>query len=373
MDNIQGIREKFPVTKNKVFLNHAGYSPLPQPVADAMKQYNEDLCKFDIDEAKYSLGKELFAELVGAESDEIALVQNTSTGLNIVANMLEYPRGANIVTTDMEYPSVVYPWFSKKLGVKIRYVKNVGGKVKPADLEKAVDDKTVAIVVSHVEYVNGFQHNLKMLAEIAHEHGAYLVVDAIQSLGVVPVNLKKNDVDFLTSSCYKWLLGPAGAGYLYVRRELVDKFEPPFIGWASVKPEVFETIEFWDIWQLRLSETASRFEVGSPGFINFIGAAAALQLLLDVGIENIQERVFSLTESLIDSLKNLDVRLTTPTNLEARSGIVHFIIDKAQEKADKLSEKGIIVSPRSNGLRVAPHFYNTKQEIELLIHELKTA
>jgi len=372
MINVREIREKFPVTRSKVFLNHAAYSPLPQPVVDVMRKYNEELCRYEINESKYSLGQEIFAKLVGAEKGEVALVPNTSTGLNIVANMLDYPAGSNVVTTDLEYPSVVYPWLKKKLGVEVRYVKNVDGRVFVEDMEKAINDQTVVVTISHVGYANGFRHDLKILAEIAHEHGAYLIVDAIQSLGTIPVDVERDDVDFLTASCYKWLLGPAGVGYLYVRKELVERFDPPFIGWASVKPEVFETLEFWDIWQLQLSKTASRFEVGSPSFISFVGAATAIQLLLDIDIENIQKRVLGLTELLIDSVKNLGFRLTTPEDKECRSGIVHFLIDKAQERLERLRKKGIVVSARSNGLRVAPHFYNTEEEIERLIRELKT-
>lgn len=370
--DIHQIRRMFPITRGKVFLNHSAYSPLPQPVADVMRKYNDDLCRFEIDDSKYSLGQEFFAKLTGSEKDEIALVPNTSTGLNIVVNMLDYSRGSNVVTTDLEYPSVVYPWLKKKLGIQVRYVKNVGGKVLVGDVEKAVDDRTAAITISHVEYVNGFRHNLRSLAEIAHEHGAYLVVDGIQSLGAMPVDVRRDSVDFLTASCYKWMLGPAGAGYLYVCKELVEKLEPPFIGWASVKPEVFETIDFWDIWQLQLSETASRFEVGCPSFISFVGAAAALQLLLDVSIDRIQKRVLGLTESLMDSVRNLGFHLTTPEDRERRSGIVHFLVDRPQEMTERLRKKGIIISARSNGLRVAPHFYNTEEEIDRLIKELKS-
>lgn len=371
MKNIHEIREKFPVTRSKVFLNHSAYSPLSQPVVDVMKQYNEELSRFEIDESEYSLGQESFAKLIGVEKSEIALVQNTSTGLNIVANMLECPKNSNVVTTDMEFPSVVYPWLRKKRGVELRYVKSVGGRVLVEDVERAVDDHTVAVAISHVEYVNGFRNNLKSLAKIAHEHGAYLVVDAIQSLGVMPVDMKRDDVDFLTASCYKWLLGPAGAGYLYVRKGLIEKFEPPFAGWASVRSQVFDTIDFWDIRRLQLSPTASRFEIGSPSFVSFVGAAVAIQLLLDIGIKRIQRRVLGLTDLLINSVRDLGFQLTTPEDRECRSGIVHFLADKPQEKEEKLRRNGIIISARSNGLRVAPHFYNTEEEIELLIRTLK--
>jgi selenocysteine lyase/cysteine desulfurase len=253
----------------------------------------------------------------------------------------------------------------------VRYVENENGIVPVEAIKSAVDDKTVALAISHVVYVNGFRHDLKALAKIAHEHGAYLVVDAIQSLGAVPVDVQSDEVDFLTASCYKWLLGPAGAGYLYVKKEHVEDFEPIFVGWASMKPAVFETVDFWDIWQLQLSETASRYELGAPSFVSYVGARAAIQLLLDVGIENIHKRVLDLTDMLIENVKELGLQLTTPEGKPYRSGIVHFHIDNAKAMETKMNQTGIIISARSNGLRVAPHFYNTAEEINRFIQELK--
>jgi len=372
MEDIRRLREQFPVTKSKVFLNHAAQSPLPRPVIEAMQKFMDAFSETGIMNSDPAEPKRLFAKLIGASSyDEIAYVTNTSTGLNIVAHMLNYPQGSNVVTTDLEYPSVVYPWLNPRLDVKVRYVKNVGGKILMSDMEKAVDDKTVAVAVSHVEYVNGFRHDLGSLADIAHEHNAYLIVDAIQSAGVVPIDVKRDYVDFLTAGCYKWLLGPAGAGFLYLRQDLIDKFEPPFIGWASVKPEVFETIDFWDIWNLKLATTASRFEVGWPSVYSFVGAAAALKLLLETRISKIEERVLALTSRLIEAVKQLGLQLQTPEEpLKCRSGVVNFLIDKPQERVKQLEEKGITVSARAHGLRVSPHFYNTEEEIDRLVHEI---
>jgi len=372
MEDVRRLREQFPVTKNKVFLNHAAQSPLPKPVVEAMREFMEGFSETGVMNNDLDEPKRLFAKLIGATShDEIAYVTNTSTGLNIAAHMLNYQPDSNVVTTDLEYPSVVYPWLSPKLGVKVRYVKNVGGKILLSDMERAVDDKTVAVAVSHVKYVNGFRHDLRSLADIAHEHGAYLIVDAIQSAGVVPIDVERDNVDFLTTGCYKWLLGPAGAGFLYLRQGLIDEFEPPFIGWASVKPEVFETIEFWDIWNLQLATTASRFEVGWPSVYSLVGAAVAVKLLLDAGIPNIEKRVLALTSRLIDAVKQRGLKLQTPEEpLECRSGVVNFLIDRPQERVERLEEKGIIVSARAHGIRVSPHFYNTEEEIDRLIDEL---
>ena len=373
MENVNAIRELFPVVKNKVFLNHAAQSPLPKPVADAVKRCVEEFSLFgNVSTSEWDdCGKALFARLVGAKPEEIALAENTSVGLNIAANMLEYPPDSKIVTTDLEYPSVVYPWLKRSLGVKIHYVKNVGGKVQLEDFEKAVDDKTVAVAVSHVEYANGFRNDLKALSQITHEHGAYLIVDAIQSAGVIPIDVKRDGVDFLTTACYKWLLSPPGAAYLYVREDLIENFEPPYIGWASVKQEIFETVDFWDIWSLRLSETASRFEVGTPSFLSFVGAAEAIKMLLGFGIENIEKRVLRLTDHLIEAVKDLGLKLQTPEEPQHRSGIVNFKVKKPKEVVEHLKSKNIVVSARANGIRVSPHFYNTKEEIDKLVNEIK--
>jgi selenocysteine lyase/cysteine desulfurase len=372
MENIHKIREQFPITKNKIFLNHAAQSPLPKPVADAVRKFADDFSNFGTTSIEWNDGgKPFFAKLIQAKPEEIAFVENTSIGMNIAANVLHYPTDSKIVTTDLEYPSVVYPWLRKSLGVKVHYVKNVDGKILLEDMEKAVDDKTVAVAVSHVEYVNGFRHDLRALSEIAHEHGAHLIVDAIQSAGAMQIDVKKDDVDFLATACYKWLLSPPGAGYLYVKKELIEKFEPPFVGWASVKPEIFDTIDFWDIWSLRLSETASRFEVGSPSFISLTGAAEALKMILNFGIENIEKRILKITDHLIESVKSLGLKLQTPEEPQHRSGVVNFKIDKPKEIAESLQRKGIIVSARAHGLRVSPHFYNTEEEIDKFVQEVK--
>ncbi|MGD8565650.1 MAG: aminotransferase class V-fold PLP-dependent enzyme [Candidatus Bathyarchaeota archaeon] len=366
------IRNQFPITKNKIFLNHAGQSPLPKNVADIIHQYVNDISGLGSTSIEWEDGgKSYFAELIGAKTKEIAFIENTSLGLNIAANVLDYSPGSKIVTTDLEYPSVVYPWLRKRLGVAVDYIKNINGKIMIEDVEKAVDDKTRALVISHVEYANGFRHDLKALGEIAHDHGAYLIVDAIQSTGAVQVNVVQDEVDFLAASCYKWLLGPPGAGYLYVREDLIDQFEPPLVGWASVKKQVFETIDFFDIWKLELSDSACRYEIGCPSFISLTGAKEAIKILLKYGMKKIERRILSLTAYLIDLINDLGLTLQTSEEQQHRSGIVNFIVKDPLKAVEKLSEKGIIVAARTHGIRVSPHFYNSEEEIDKLIEEIK--
>jgi selenocysteine lyase/cysteine desulfurase len=372
MENIEKVREQFPITKNKAFLNHAAQSPLPKPVADVMRKCIDEQSNLGTTSVEWNDGgKPCFAKLIGAGPGEIAFVENTSMGLNIVANMLQYPHGSKVVTTDLEYPSAVYPWLRKRLGVRVHYVKNVEGKILLDDMEKAVDDKTVAVVVSHVEYANGFRHNLKVLSEIAHDHGAYLIVDAIQSVGTMLVDAKRDDVDFLTLSCYKWLLSPPGVGYLYVKDDLIEKFEPPFVGWASVNQEIFETADMWDIYEMPLAKTASRFEAGTPSYPSLTAADTAMKMLLDFGVENIHKRIVLLTDHLIENIKRLRLEVQTPLEKHYRSGIVNFKIREPGKVVEKLKKKGIVVSARDNGIRVSPHFYNTETEINKLVKEIK--
>ena len=371
LEDVQKMREDFPITEKKTFLNHAGVSPLPRQASQAIRSYLGKRALLDEDGFDLNESRGLFAQLVHAEPSEIALVPNTSTGMSIAANILEYPSGSNIVITDLEYPSVVYPWLREKLKprVTVRYVRNVEGEIRLADFEKKVDDDTVAVAVSHVEYANGFRNDLKAIAELAHRHGAFLVVDACQSAGALNIDVKRDDIDFLTTSCYKWLLGPCGAGFLYVKKDLIERSEPVFVGWASVKDEVFETIELWDNRELPLSETARRFETGTPSLLCYVGATAATKLLLKTGMDKVEGHVTGLAGFLIESLKEAGFKVQTPEALQHRSGIVNFLVDKPKEKAEKLRKKGIIVSARMNGIRVSPHFYNTEEELERLVAE----
>jgi len=373
MKDLNRIREYFPIVKEKVFLNHAGVSPICVPVAEAIQNYLKHRTLGDEGEFNIDSARDLFARLIGADSEEIALVPNTSTGLSIVANLLKYPRGSNIVTSDLEFPSVVYPWLRIKMksNLETRYVKNVKGELQLEDFEKRVDDHTVAVIISHVEYANGFKNDLKAIAEIAHQHGAFLIVDACQSAGAMSIDVKQQGVDFLATSCYKWLLGPSGAGFLYVRKDMIEKAEPIFVGWASVKQEIFETVGLWNNTQLILSETARRFEVGTPSEISYAGAAAALRLILEYGIKKIENRIMELTSYLIERLKEEGFTLQTPENPPNRSGIVNFKASKPKERVENLSRRGVVVSARMDGIRVSPHFYNTKDELEKFLTCIK--
>jgi len=373
MKPIDRIRRLFPIVKEKIFLNHAGVSPICTPVEEAIRDHLNSRMRGDQADFDGEQAKRLFARLINARQEEIALVPNTSTGLSIVANLLRYPRGSNIVTSDLEFPSVVYPWLmvKAKSGLEVRYVRNVGGRLPVEAFEKAVDDQTVAVVISHVEYANGFRNDLAGIAEVAHECGALLVVDACQSAGALRIDVKRHGIDYLATSCYKWLLGPSGMGFLYVRDDLIRDAEPIFVGWASADQRIFKTADLWDNRRIVLSETASRFEVGTLSALSLVGATAALRLILSYGIERIESRILELTGYLLNRLGEEGFPAQTPSEPHSRSGIVNFRVSDPERIVKDLRRRNVIVSARMNGIRVSPHFYNTREEIDGLLTSLR--
>lgn len=361
--NVEKIRAvEFPESKNLIYLNNAATGLVPSSAIKAMEEALKLLTRGNYWSYWYEKVKEVknsFAKLIGATKEEIAILENTSTGINLVASMLNYEPASNIVLNDLEFPANFYPWL--KRGVKVKILKNKKGKVSIQDYEKAIDDNTIIVPVSHVAYSNGFRQDIKALAEIAHKHNALLLVDAIQSLGALEVNVRNLDIDFLVTGCQKWLLSPPGTGFLWIKKERFEKLNSKLIGWLSVaKPEEYKL-------DLKLSKTASRYELGTPNILGYFGVFESLKLILKLGVKNIERRILDLTDILINLLKQKNLKLYTPLEKECRSGIVNFKIKNAKEIVKKLRKSLIIVSCRNNGIRVAPHFYNTEEELEKMM------
>ena len=366
------VRMDFPIVDEKVFLNHAGISPCPRQVKEAMEAHLCAWATMDLKLDEMEEARRVFATLIDAKPDEVALMPNTSMGINTAAHAIDYPKSCNVVTTDLEFPSVVYPFLSLKRsrGVELRVVKNIGGRIALEDVEQAADDRTALIAISHVEYGNGFRNDLKELSKVAHEHGAYILVDAIQSLGALKVDVKRLDVDFLACGGYKWLMAPLGTGFLYVREELVEKLEPSYPGWASATPEAIRSFENRS---LELAKTATRFETGTGSLIGFIGAHAAVNLILRRSVEAIEERVLALTGYLIEKLREIGAVVQSPLEPESRSGIVNFKVGDPEALVKRLQAKGFIVSARAGGIRVSPHYYNLEEEVDRFTLEVGEA
>jgi cysteine desulfurase/selenocysteine lyase len=370
--NIDLIRSEFPVTSKYAYFDHAAVGPLPARVLETTKRVVQEKSEGDIHWESWEEGAEAarksIAELVRAREEEIALTTSTSEGLAIVANGLSYEKDQNIVTCDMEFASNLFPWqvITKRHGLELRVVRNHEGTLRMEDFSDVIDAKTKLVAISYVQYSNGFRTNLAELSKIAHENGAYVVTDAVQAVGQMPIDVSKLGVDFLASSGYKWLLSPISTGFLYVKRSLMDELWPTIVGYRSDENPMDFSYR-----NLRPAQSARRYEAGQLNFPGFAGMKEAISLLQDVGLENVWNRIRSHIELLRDGIKkNSTFQIRSSMDEKSRSGILNLACQNPDSIAERLFKQGIVISVRGGGLRISPHFYNTEEEIQRLLSEL---
>lgn len=370
--NIDLIRSEFPVTNNYAYFDHAAVGPLPTRVLEATKRVVQEKSEGDIHweswEEHAEAARKSIAELIGAREEEIALTTSTSEGLAIVANGLSYEKDQNIVTCDMEFASNLFPWqaLTKRHGLELRVVRNHEGTLRMEDFSDVIDAKTKLVAISYVQYSNGFRTDLGELSKIAHENGAYVVTDAVQAVGQMPIDVTNLGVDFLASSGYKWLLSPISTGFLYVRRNLFDELWPTIVGYRSDENPMDFSYR-----NLQPAQTARRYEAGQLNFPGFAGMKEAIGLLQDFGIENVWSRIHSHIDLLRNGIeKSSTFQIRSSMGEKSRSGILNLACQNPDSIAERLFEHGIVISVRGGGLRISPHFYNTEEEIRKLLSEL---
>ncbi len=374
---MENVKEDFPISKEIVYMNTAAISLKPLQVIDSMTEFMRNYemngtfnFSDSLEEEVLENARCMIAELIGCTKDDIALTTNTSEGINFIAHAIKFDHGNNVVTTDLEFPTVTYPWLriAKEKGVEVRFASNRNGIVSVEDLEKLVDNRTKVIALSHVEYSSGLRYNLREIAELAHRHGAILLVDAVQSLGVVPLNVRREEVDVLASAAYKWLLGPFGAGFVYMKKEFYDNVEPLFVGWRS-------SIEHkeYDPRRYTLPNAARKFEYGGMPYTPIYGLTKAIEYIMDLEVENIRNYVMNITQKLMEKLNDLGAQTLTPFNQEQRAGIVAVRFEKMDydRAVEELAKEKIVVSKRMNALRISPHIYNTEDEVEKIVQAIK--
>ena len=384
---LSGLRKNFPITEKAVYMNHGAISPCPSYVREAILKHLEDWSNMNPDfmslvpyggegpgQGETSAVKQAFANLVKAKPNEIALVPNTNIGLNTIVHALRISRGKNIIMPEaaIEHPTYL-PNLLEENGIETRYVERKNGRFLPDDVEKKVDKNTALIFMCHAEYGLGTRNDVKAMAEIAHRHGVRILIDAFQSVGALKVDVKALDVDFLSTGTYKWMLGIKGTGFLYVKDALIPELKPALFGWAN-GPYHDSYKKANKSWITGVHESASRFETGSSSIIGFVAAKAAIDFLLQIGMERIEKRLMDVTGYLIGKLQSLGVEIYSPLEPSARSGNVTFKFKNAPEVVQKIRKKGFWVSGGFHyldGIRASPHFYNTEDEVDRLLKELK--
>ncbi len=369
MSNWHQWRKQFPVTEKYIYLNHAGIAPLPLRVRQAMGGFLDDAThngavNSDRWAATAGACREAAAKLIKADADEIAFMKNTTQGIIIAANGIDWREGDNVVTTAVEFPANVYPWWNlKRLGVETRMVPEREGRIHIEDIEAAIDGRTQVVTISHVEFASGFRNDIAAIGKICRESGVWFVVDAIQSLGAINLDVKTCGIDILAADGHKWLLAPEGVAIFYCAQEKQDKLINTNVGWASViNPRDFLNYD------LTPKRDATRFEEGTYNSVGLYGLGTAIALLLEIGVPNIEQRVLDLTDRLINGLRAKGYHLLTPAGESERSGIVVFESDQysSAELCERLRQKNVIGAERG-GVRLSPHFYNLEAEIDQVL------
>ncbi len=367
-------RQLMPVATKWAYLDHAAVAPIPATTADAVRRWAEQAAlqgELACTEWKLRLRhtRERAATLLGCDVDEIALVGNTTTGINLVAFGLEWRPGDNVVFPASEFPTNQYPWLAlARLGIEPRRVEVQPGRPLLDSLRAACDRNTKLIAVSWVQFADGYRIDLADLCQMARQVGALTCVDAIQGLGVFPINVKEIPVDFLAADGHKWLLGPEGAGIFYVRKEHLDRMKPIGIGWQSVvHAHDFHRIE------LNLKPSAERFEGGSHNSVGMIGLGESLSLLTRLEPARIALRVLELTDYACEGLTGLGARIISNRSPGLKSGIVAFELPGVDphEIKQRCYEAGIVLSVRGGRLRISPHAYNNEEDVDRLLGVLR--
>ncbi len=371
----------YPVLESGLaFFNHAGVSPLPADVAQAVHDYADHAARSGYFGSTWTDDMEDFrqvsAELIGARSaNEIAFVPNTATGVSVSAGALNLQNGDRVLVTDAEYPSNRHFYNAlQKRGVELDVVRQQDdGRIPTEDILSSIGERTRLVGISHVQWGSGFRSNLRPIADAVHAVGGLLSVDAIQSVGALPVNVTADDIDILAAGGHKWMLGPTGSGMLYVRESLIGELIPPVLGANSMDGGLDAGNEV-----LALSPTASRFEPGATPTAAMLGMRAAIRHLLNVGIDNVWDRLESVTAYLCDALSKIGCRIFSPRGESERSGIVIFdppesiaARETVSETWERLQEHGIVTAVRFGRLRASPHFYTPESDVDRLVEALR--
>jgi selenocysteine lyase/cysteine desulfurase len=367
------VREEFPVTRNFNFQNHAAVGPLSRRCAEAMRRYVDHA-----EQNSYLNGgfykhadrvRAQAAHLINANSDEVTFTKNTSEGLSFVANGLSWQSGDNVVTSNVEFPANMYPWLAlRERGVEVRMALEEDSCVPLERLIELIDNRTRVVTVSSVQFASGFRTDLASLGEYCQSKGVLLCVDAIQSLGVFPIDVQAMNIDFLAADGHKWLCAPEGAGIFYVRKELQGHLRPTTVGWMSMK----NAYDFGK-YQFEFAESARRYDSGSYNLAGVYGLGGAIQLIHEIGVENIAQRTIELTERLANGVREKGYRVLSSRRPSEASGIVAFfsdLHDHEEIQQHLQAEHRIVIAVRCGRLRASPYCYNTEREIDQLIHAL---
>ena len=367
-------RSEFPVVRNKIFLAHAGDCPLPHRVAQAVADYAHAASAGDQESIIFPRiledGRKLASQLLNCQDEEVAFVGPTSLALSFFASGLKFRKGDNILIYHDDYPSNVYPWMALSgQGVEVRLLNTRGlGVIRPIDVIGQVDERTKLVALASCHFVSGYRLDYASIGKTLRDRGILFCLDGIQTLGAFPTTMEH--VDMLAADAHKWLLGPCGAGIMYVRKELQPHLNPPVYGWHNVRCPNFVAAE-----EIAYRSGAKKFEAGTHNLLGLVGLNAAMTMLLEVGVDNIARELLRKRAWLIPALQAKGYTgLNATAPMENATGIVTFFKPGADLPAlhQKMLDANIVTSLRMDRagqryIRLSPHFYNTDAELQRVV------
>jgi cysteine desulfurase / selenocysteine lyase len=390
--NLDTVRDQFPALQKKTFLDSACVSLAPQVAVQAISNFLEmtlwcpersaTLHHIAMDDMRLEARREI-ALFLHAREDEIALVESTTHGLNIVADALPLERGDRVLLCDLEFMQVALPWCQKRDRgeIEIDVVPSRGGEIRVEDIAARLTERTKVVAISSVQWSNGYRVDLSALSKICRDRGVWLLVDATQQLGAFPIDVLETPVDFVACGGHKWLNAPFGQGFLYVRREALPRLRRPLRGYLSLEPPAggwgnyFQTPSITPVRDYRFVEEARLFEIGgTSNYPGAVGLAVSVKLLNDLGTAKIARRILHLTDQLIAGLSRIGVELVTPPAAAHRSGIITFTLGSPERNLrlmEHLLEHKVMISVRYTsgvgGVRVSCHFFNSAEDLARLL------
>jgi selenocysteine lyase/cysteine desulfurase len=366
---IQEIRSRFRIFQRKIYLNSCSQGALSDAVQTGLEDYiaswHEQGSPWELWVSRYEAARSAFAQFISASPDEVAIVTSASAGINGIASALNFRARKKVVMGEFEFPTMGHVWLAQRgRGAEVQFVGAEGNRIPAVNYEKVVDSNTSIVPLTHVCFKNGFRSEVSAITQIAHRSGALVMLDDYQDCGTRPVDVKAMDLDFFVTGTLKYLLGPPGLAFMYVRKDLISSLVPTMTGWfAQTNPFAF------DPQNIDLSPTARRFESGSPSVPNVYAAMPGLQLLKEIGMENVAAHIKRLTQSLLRWALDLGIRAKTPS--DSAGPLVVFESKDSSLLVQKLAESDIVASNRHDGLRVSFHVYNTMDDVKAVADVLK--
>lgn len=363
-------RAEFPILQRKTYLNSCSLGALSlrsmQNITQFMEMWNEwgAHAWYDIWLGEIAKLRQKFATLIGAQLHEVAIAPSVSVALSTIATGLDYSTRNKVVFSEMDFPTLAYQWMVKqRLGVETQTVASPDRITVPAEsYEQVVDEKTALVATSRVFFTSGYIQDIRAIADIAHKHGAYILVDDYQGTGQIPLNVNALDIDFLVTGTLKWLMGGPGLAFVYIREGLLPLLQPTIAGWFGHRNQ-FQ----FDITNFDFRPDATRVELGTPSIPTVYAANGGLDIIKEISVESICERTRYLTNDLIARAREHGWRVRAPQEPECRNSIVMLELEHPQHIVEELIARNIIVDYRPGLVRLSPYFYNTIEENAIVI------